>query len=63
MSRNTETVEGGTREEMSLDIEDVVNGGVDRDEALGRAGRFEACILRSLRRTGWCEFSPRLLAR
>jgi hypothetical protein len=30
---------------MSLDVEDVVNGGVDRDEALGRAGRFEAVHL------------------
>ena len=30
---------------MSLDVEDVVNGGMDGDEALGRAGRFEAVQL------------------
>jgi len=38
-------VESGTREEMSLDVEDVVNGSVDRDKGLGRAGRFEALHL------------------
>ena len=35
MSRSTEAAEGGTRDEVSLDVEDVVNGGVDGDEALG----------------------------
>ena len=45
MSGSTKAVEGGTREEMSLDVEDVVNGGVDGDEALGRAGRLEALHL------------------
>ena len=34
MSRSTEAVEADTRE-VSLDVEDVVNGGVDGDEALG----------------------------
>ena len=34
-----------TRDEMSLDVEDVVNGSVDREEALGRADRFEALHL------------------
>jgi len=28
-------VEGGTRDEVALDVEDIVNGGVDGDEALG----------------------------
>ena len=45
MSGRTEAVESGTREEMSLDVEDVVNGGVDGDKALGRAGRLEALHL------------------
>jgi hypothetical protein len=45
MSGRTEAVESGTREEMSLDVEDVVNGGVDGDGALGRAGRLEALHL------------------
>ena len=35
MSRSTEAAEGGTRDEVSLDVEDVVNGGVGGDEALG----------------------------
>ena len=35
MSRSTEAAEGGTRDEVSLDVEDVVNGGVEGDEALG----------------------------
>ena len=52
MSCRTEAVESGTREEMSLDVEDVVNGGVDRDEALGRASRFEALHL-ALSSTHW----------
>ena len=45
MSCRTKAVEGGARDEMSLDVEDVVNGGVDRDEALGRADRLEALHL------------------
>jgi hypothetical protein len=45
MSGSTAVVESGTRKEVSLDVEDVVNGGVDRDEALGRAGRLEALHL------------------
>jgi hypothetical protein len=45
MSGSTEAVECGLRKKMSLDIEDVVNGGVDRGEALGRAGRLEALHL------------------
>ncbi len=45
MSCRTKAVEGGARDEMSLDVEDVVNGGMDGDEALGRAGRFEAVHL------------------
>ena len=35
MSRSTEAAGGGTRDEVSLDVEDVVNGGVVGDEALG----------------------------
>ena len=35
VSRSTEAAGGGTRDEVSLDVEDVVNGGVDGDEALG----------------------------
>jgi hypothetical protein len=34
MSRSTEAAEGGTRDEVSLDVEDVVNGDVEGDEAL-----------------------------
>ena len=32
MSRSPETVEGGTRDEVPLDIEDVVNRSVDRGD-------------------------------
>jgi hypothetical protein len=35
MSRSTETTKGGARDEMALDVEDVVNSGMDGDEALG----------------------------
>jgi|SRR5260370_25715368 hypothetical protein len=45
MSCTTEAVAGGTQEEMSLDVEDIANSGVDGDEALGRAGRFEGLHL------------------
>lgn len=45
LSRSTEAVEGGTRDEVSLDVEDVANGRVDGNEALGRSGRFEALHL------------------
>jgi hypothetical protein len=34
MSGDTEAAEGGTRDEMSLEVEDVVDGGVDRDKTL-----------------------------
>jgi hypothetical protein len=40
MSGSAAVVESGTRKEVSLDVEDVVNGGVDGDEALGRAGEW-----------------------
>jgi hypothetical protein len=41
----------------------VEDRGVNRLEALGWSGRFEACIFRSCRRVGWCEFSARLFLR
>src|SRR5712671_7698002 len=50
-------------DEVGLKIECVVDGSVHVEEALGRASRLDRCILRSLRRTTWWEFSARLFAR
>jgi hypothetical protein len=56
----SEDPQRGPGDEVSLKIECVVDGGVHIEEALGRASRL---ILRSRRRTTWCEFSARLFLR
>jgi hypothetical protein len=43
-------------------IERVVDGGVSAEEDCADPADLKRCILRSRRRTTWCEFSARLLA-
>jgi hypothetical protein len=59
----SENAERVARSEMALDIERVVDGGVNRQKALCRSGRFEPLHLALAPRTGWCEFSARLFLR
>jgi len=58
MSCRTKAVEGGARDEMSLDVEDVVNGGMDGDEARGRASRFEGAHLALSSSSAGVRFGP-----
>ena len=45
---------------MALDVEGVVEGGVNGQEALADPGDLKRCIFCSRRRVGRCEFSARL---
>ena len=48
---------------MALDVEGVLDGGVNGQEALGGSGRFETLHLALASSCGWCEFSARLFLR
>ena len=48
---------------MALDVDGVLDGGVNGQEAWADPGDLKRCILRSRRRLGWCEFSARLFLR
>src|ERR1700716_1444675 len=45
MSFSTEAVKRCASDQVSLDVEDVVDGGVDGDKTLSGSGRFEALHL------------------
>jgi hypothetical protein len=49
ISEDAECVAG---DEMALDVEGIVNGGVNGQESLGHPGDLNRCILRSRRRVG-----------
>lgn len=62
-SARSELLEDAAPQKVALDVEDVLNGGLDREEASCRSCRLEPLNLRSRRRASRCAFSARLLAR
>lgn len=62
MGVGSDLAEGGTAHQMGLEIEDIVDGGVGGEDALGRDSGFELCRSRSRRLIARCEFSARLFS-
>ncbi len=59
-------LEGAQRaagEQVALNIERVVGGGVHQRKPLAEPGDLNRCFFGSRRRTGWCEISARLFFR
>jgi hypothetical protein len=48
---------------MALEVEGVVDGGVDAKKRCAEPADLKRCIFRRRRRTTWCEFSARLFIR